>query len=582
MNIGVIGHLQKLNKKRKQKFSGVGKVAKKKLTKEQEEMVDELFPRKPTSRKKIIELLDKEELEYKYLDLGVCSEGRYIGFKLNADDAIITSSKNIYRNKTIEIRKGDKITKEKENEIKKLFEYEGYISDIAPTISKETIKRYYTKFQRNHIVNPKDLYKTTRDKILHYMDFSKKDEIADVLTCWIIATYFYDLFYWFPHILFNAPSTSGKSKGAFIVIQLSFRGFDLGASAGVTPPQIFRTLEGNRGTILIDEFEQKDGVLASDSQRLVNQIMNASAARDAYIIRPEQIGKKWISKKFPIYSPKISCNISGINPTSLSRYIAFSWLKSKGEKSKRKPQREKDKKSFEPIRNDLYLLSLEKWEEISDIYENLEINLSDRDEDNWLPLFTIARFIDNSKGENLNVEGQLKKYLENYKELQIETNDNTGEFFQILLEKLDERERFHTPKEIGTWSEISDLFSYLKSPSHKVGKILKDYKFKSTRGGGIKRYLLSKQKVQEIVDLYFNTDIIPQKPTKDTKPHKQHKTTQTTPEEEKNRENVVLGGISVIIPEGGVEDKTPKKPINPEKDWSESDKERQLRAGGEL
>jgi hypothetical protein len=48
------------------------------------------------------------------------------------------------------------------------------------------------------------------------MDFSGKDEIADVLTCWIIATYCYPLFYWFPHILFNAPSQSGKSKGATI------------------------------------------------------------------------------------------------------------------------------------------------------------------------------------------------------------------------------------------------------------------------------------------------------------------------------------------------------------------------------
>ena len=29
----------------------------------------------------------------------------------------------------------------------------------------------------------------------------RKEEIADVVTCWVIATYGYPLFYWFPHFL---------------------------------------------------------------------------------------------------------------------------------------------------------------------------------------------------------------------------------------------------------------------------------------------------------------------------------------------------------------------------------------------
>ena len=55
------------------------------------------------------------------------------------------------------------------------------------------------------------------------MDFSGEDEIADVLACWIIATYCYQLFYWFPHILINAPSQSGKIQWAnyFVDIRLT-------------------------------------------------------------------------------------------------------------------------------------------------------------------------------------------------------------------------------------------------------------------------------------------------------------------------------------------------------------------------
>ena len=496
----------------------------------------------------VLELLEGNEVDLKYLDIGEINGEGYLGFNLNNKEAILTGKAKIYRNKTEKF--ANRIIGE--NEIEKLFSYSGYIGDIAPTITKETIKKFYTKTQRNHLINPKEIYKTIRDKILYYMDFSGIDEIADVLTCWIIATYFYPLFCWFPHILINAPSQSGKSKGAYIIIQMSFRGFDLGASAGVTPPQIFRTLEGNRGTILIDEFEMSKSKINADTQQFVNQLLNASASRDAYVIRVEQINGRWVAKKFPIYCPKVACNISGINPTSLSRYIAFSWLKSDSEKSKRKPQREKDKISFNPIREDLYLLFVENCSKIKEIYESLELpNLVSRDEDNWLPLYTIAEFIDNCDGESLNIKQQLNKYLKNYKELQIETNDNTEDFFKILYENVNEQ-RYYTPKEIGEWNEIRDLFSYLKSPAYIVGKNLKSYKFETNRGGGIRKYLLSKESIKKIIDLYFNRNIITPNTTIDTQQHKQHTTTQEHTAIQNNEGNVSLGGGCGIMKVGGI------------------------------
>jgi hypothetical protein len=492
-----------------------------------------------------LEELEEETLKFQYLDLGEINNEWYYGFKIKGREAIITSSGKIYKNTEIKTREGIL----GENEIKNLFEYDCNLGEIAPIISKETIKRYYTKFSRNYLIKPKEIYKIIRDKILYYMDFSGKDEIADVLTCWIIATYCYPLFYWFPHLLFNAPSRSGKTKGATIVCYLSFRGFDLGASSGVSPAQIFRTLEGNRGTSIIDEFEQqpKGTNQNSETQQLVNQLLNVSPSRDAYVIRNEQIERKWVAKKFPIFSPKIACNISGINPTSLSRYISFSWLKTNSEKGKRKPQREKDKQSFSPIREDLYLLILENHLKIKEIYESLDIQLSNRDEDNWLSLFTIAKFIDDSEGEDLNVQKQLNKYLENYKDIQIETNDDTEDFFRILLDKVSEEEQFYTPKELGQMPEIFDLFSYLKAPANKVGKLLKSYKFKDNkRSGGVRKYLLSKDSVKKIIDLYFNTEITTHNNTIDTIQHNQHIITQENPE---NKESVSFCAVSVVTPE---------------------------------
>src|SRR3989344_3608067 len=226
-------------------------------------------------------LLDGEEQDKKYLDLGFVDDRLpesketivhnatarvfwYYGNIIKGKQAIITSDKKIHRN-TLE-KFYNRLLKTTEtighDEIADLINYDGYIGEIAPLMSKEAIKRYFIS------KTPLDKRKVFRDvveKILYYMDFGEQESIAYVQACWIIATHCYPLFYWFAHILFNAPSESGKSKNAFIMTQMAFRGFDLGTSAGVTPPQIFRTIECNRGTIWIDEFEKQE---KSESQQL--------------------------------------------------------------------------------------------------------------------------------------------------------------------------------------------------------------------------------------------------------------------------------------------------------------------------
>lgn len=448
----------------------------------------------------ILTLLSEEEREKNYLDLGEAQGVWYFGFNVKGKEAVVTSRGEVFRN-TIDFWKGKQIG---ENEINRLFEYSGYMGDIAPVISNKTILKYYQRDKKGKLVNPKKLYKSIKAKILYYMDFAGEDEIADVLTSWIMATYCYPLFYWFPHVLINAPSSSGKSKCAFILTQLCFRGYDLGASAGVTPAQVFRTIEGNRGTILFDEYEK---VEKNEAQQLVNQILNASATKDAYVIRTEQIEKKWKAWKFPIFCPKIVCNITGINPTSLSRFIAFKWLKTTSDKGKKKPYRQKDKESFIPLREELYLFTLENWKSIKETFDRLECpELNNRDEDNWLPLLAIAKFIDSCKGEEVKAEENIKKYISNYKSVEVETNDNTEQFLRILADNLPEERQLISPKDIAEWSDMAGLLNYLKSPAHWIGKKLTLYKFKKSRSGAKRSYLISKADVEAIIKTYYGTE----------------------------------------------------------------------------
>ncbi|MBT6995236.1 hypothetical protein HN865_01535 [Candidatus Woesearchaeota archaeon] len=465
----------------------------KKLDKKRKEAIAEIKALDSIKRKEISKLLEEKEERESYVDIFQEGDSFGYGFKLGGKDAIILDNQTILRNTLEKVDKGWI----GENEIKKLFKYKGNLGDIAPLISRETIKKFYEKDKRKKLVNSKEIYDKVRKEILYYMDFGEQEEITDVLTCWTIATYCYPLFYWFPHILFNAPSSSGKSKAGKIIQELSFRGFELGSSGGVSPAQIFRTLEGNRGTMLIDEFEISN--VKDDTQRLVNQILNASAYRDSFVIRAEKVGVTWKSFKFPIFCPKIVCNITGINTTSLSRFIAFKWLKTSTIKGSRKPYTKVNKERFKPIREELYLFMLENWNKIKEIYDILDISslTKNREEDNWLPLFAIAEFF----GEE--VKEKLTKYLMNYKELEIQTGDDTEEFFAILLEKAGDKQYISPKKIVDNAIEIAELFSSLKAPQNKVGKILSSFKFESRRYSGRKEYLISEEKVKRIIDLYF-------------------------------------------------------------------------------
>lgn len=451
--------------------------------------------------KEVIDALDREELQKQYLDIGYVdktikgSKGIpdeitkffYYGFLYDNKEAILTSDKKIYVNRQVLVKREIQGI----DEIKEFFDYDGTIGCIAPVISKRRIKEWLLTEKR---LDKIEVFNRVLDKINYYMDFDKQEEIAYIQACWVIATHCYPLFDWFPHILFNAPVESGKTKNAKLLMKMSFRGFNFGAVAGLSPPQFFRTLEGNRGTILIDEYEKREN---SEHQATVNQMLNASASYDEFVIRLEQINNKWVDKLFPIFCPKMICNISGINSTSLSRLIVFQLIKTLNkDKSKRKPNRDIE---LCGIRDDISILILENWQEIKEIYDNIEVDFIGRDVDNWKSILAIAKWLGND------IEKYIIRYIQTYMQIKADNHDTLGEFFLALYDKVSEDNQFYQPKEIANWEIMIELIGHYKSPPTWIGKTLKSYKFESTRGGGGKKYKLSKSLVGGVVARYFGS-----------------------------------------------------------------------------
>ena len=445
-----------------------------------------------------LELLNTPEEKHQYLDLGYTPDFWFYGLDIEGQDAIITSDKRIVRNKT-ELGPDDKA--QKVDKISKLFPYSGYIGDLAPSIPKHMVKDYAEGTLK---IDSKSLFARIVEKINYYMDFPENENkgIAEVQACWTIATYCYPLFYWFPHVLFTGPSDSGKSKNAKLLKFLSYRGFTLSSSGDVSSAQIFRTLEGNRGTILFDEFERRSGEQGKDTQQLVDQILNSSACQDdAYILRNvkgETRGEDWKPKKFPIFCPKIASNITGVTPTSYSRFIVFRMLKTMNrDKGKRKPYAEKDKAELRALGDNLYFLILDHWKELKQIYETLEIEeLIGRDEDNWKPILTIATFL------GPEIVEKVKAYIQDYKELRADSGSYERMLLDVLLGKVCPKNSLPlefidaTPSDIAGWTNDS------YSPD-QVGRILTGYQFQKSRVGTKRTYKITAEKVKDTLSRYF-------------------------------------------------------------------------------
>lgn len=475
----------------------------------------------------IVQLLHEVPPDQHYLDVGYSEQHNvfWYGHKLSGKMAIILNDGRILRDKRERIKiEGEGWKVVGENEINKIFHYASELGDIAPPISNSTVETYYKHRKvglSERLVDPKGLYLEVRDSVFNYfMDFSNNPEAVDVLTCWIICTFCYPLYYWFPHILFTGPRGSGKSKCGDICTFIGFRGFDLGASGGLNPSNVYRTLEGNRGLIKIDEYEENN----SETQKLVNQLLNASAHRDAYIIRNEPVGKSrvYVPTKFPIYGPKVVCNISGLNPTALSRFIVFELQKTTTEKGKRKPYRKEERDRLENIRQKLYLFTLENWQAIKKDYDNFTMpeGITNRDEDNWSPIFTMARFFD-SCDPSLKVFESVQKFRNSHITEDYSTDDHSESVLRCIFDVIDNNEQPYSIRQlIDASPELMELTEPYKQPNTVVGRVLRYYHFKRKRGGKGVTYLLSKDMVKRVLDLYYPTSITlpisPSHPTQHT------------------------------------------------------------------
>ena len=262
----------------------------------------------------------------------------------------------------------------------------------------EWILDYYREGKK---VTVSEVYKKTHNFINDYIFFTSPAH-GKFLSVWVIGTYIFKIFRYYPYIWLNAPKQSGKTLLMEILKELSFNG-DLSSNASESA--IFRDVHNNLITMFLDEVEK---LSKQDMEKYgaIMTILNTGFSASGSVKRSGSQKQNFTIQRFSTYSPKAFAGIKEIDDVVQDRTIKINMLRKKpGEVAKRYKVSDALVRSQKVIRNELYIFGLQYAREISTTYNNhsdtLKVkHLENRELDIWEPIFTIASVIDKENGNS--------------------------------------------------------------------------------------------------------------------------------------------------------------------------------------
>lgn len=329
----------------------------------------------------------------------------------------------------------------------------------------------------------------------------------NVLSCWVIGTYFHRAFNTFPYIHLNGNMSAGKSKTLTLTMLLSFNGE---MSVTSTPSYLTRSINDNNASCGIDEAE---ALGSKDENQVLLAIFNSGYKKGTSIGKSESSSKNsWTVKRFDPYSPKIFSGIKRLAPTLISRSIPITMIKTDN-KEIINSEVNTESEVYQRIRNYLYFSMMEDFEPIIQIYKELEDDgIVGREFELWRPLLSIAKYIDNGmyvemrefaieiqeqKKEIMEEDTSALKLLESLLILTTEVNPKTDPFYTAQ-----EIQDFLTD----TRNVNSDSFSWMgqtKTHSRWIGDelrkagVIKGSAIQKKVGGTNNRYFYLDEKIIE-------------------------------------------------------------------------------------
>lgn len=357
--------------------------------------------------------------------------------------------------------------------------------------------------QKQNLNNPyTNIFLPIRNTFEHFLEFSNP-AYSTVVTLWTIGTYLFVIFPAFPYLHPNGFKESGKTKLSEIIARL---GFNAESASNSSASALFRTIDANLPTFLLDEAEQLTGFENNPDLRL---IFNAGYKANNPVRRTNPNTFK--VESFNIYSPKVILSINPLERTLASRCIPIIMLRTANKEiGKRKVT--DNATDWQKLRDSLYTFLFHHALCVAEIYDNPSYlsTLNNRDEELYSPLFALAHYIDSYVPSD---EQKLLPLVDQFASETIQEEEGLDDWSLWILEAIDDLVDDFRPylvKDIRTKMSANRIAAGEllddRLSNRVIGTTLRKFGFrrgKSQREG--KTYLLKREEIENLKSRFTQT-----------------------------------------------------------------------------
>jgi len=338
-----------------------------------------------------------------------------------------------------------------------------------------------------------EIFQRIYDYIKRFIHFPEEAYLT-YLALWIMGSYVFMLFRYYPYVWLNAEKGSGKTLLMEILSAIAFNG-DL--ITNPTEAVIYRDISNNLITMFIDEVEQlrkRD----KDVYSSLISVLNAGFNKSGMVKRTECTPDGYVIKAYSAYSPKMFAGISEIDDVLQDRTVRVSILRKKDDEYVKRYKTNAEVLELQrSIRDDLYVFALTYAKDIAGLYESEDENgieglahLTNRELDIWEPIFLLANIVDAKRGstEVTGVMEALSKKSFEEKQADSVSQNETYKLLNVLKAMLEETVPLSKDRDLCLY-ETSAMLDYFKKTeefewlekSNALTRRLKRVKIKSTQ-----------------------------------------------------------------------------------------------------
>lgn len=201
---------------------------------------------------------------------------------------------------------------------------------------------------------------------------------ALVIALWVVATYIWTAFDAFPYLVVtSATKRSGKTR---LLELISFVASNPRLVANISPAALYRTIDSEKPTLLVDEAE-----MFSSAKSEYRSLLNTGYRRGQTVKRRDG--------DFETYCPKAFALIGDVHDTLRDRSIVIEMRR--GEAARRFVYAAAQEEGA-ALRETINAAVSSRAEEITEAlrsFEGLRWLVNDRDEEIWTPLFVLCRLL---------------------------------------------------------------------------------------------------------------------------------------------------------------------------------------------